>query len=136
MDAHTFGSHISEIRDGELSLQDSWFTRHGHDGAQPDFFHLWTLVPFEKLTVDDLIWALVAAALNPIVSHLVLYVFPASSSDPKGKIDELVAQLTQQHFCPFDFDWRFNEADGDQILVFSVFSEKEAYRVQDLYYPH
>lgn len=134
MDAHTFGSHISEVRDRELSLRESWFTRFGDEGNQAGYFQLWTVVTLDNLTADDLMWALVAAALDPLVTHLILYVFPAVCRNPKNKIDALIAELTGQGFSPFDFDWHLQESDGDQILIFSVFSEEEAYRIQDLYY--
>lgn len=136
MNAHTLASHVSEVRDHGLSLADSWFARFGESGAPPDWFELWTIVPFEKLTADDLIWAITAAALDPEAANIVLFVFPASCPDPVSKVGDLVNDLSHLGFSPYNIDWAFDESDGDNVLFLSVFSEAEAYHVQDLYYPN
>lgn len=135
MDLHTFASHISEVRDRGLSLKDSWFARFGYAGAYPDWFELWTIVPLERLTADDLIWALIAAALDPEVAHLVLIVFPGSCPDPVYKIETLIEELSGYGFSPYNLDWMLEESNGDHALFLSVFSETEAYHIQDLFYP-
>ncbi|MEK7201631.1 MAG: hypothetical protein AAB737_03285 [Patescibacteria group bacterium] len=136
MSIHTLASHISEVRDRGLSLKDSWFARFGDLGAQPDWFELWTVVPLEHLTTDDLIWALVAAALDPEAANLVLFVFPGTCINPVQKIEDLVGELAAYGFSPYNLDWAFEESDGDHVLFLSVFSESEAYHVQDLFYPN
>lgn len=123
------------VRDRGLSLKDSWITRFGYEEVRPDWFELWTVVPLEDLTADDLMWALIAAALDPEVAHLVLFVFPGSCSDPVYKIETLLEELSCYGFSPYDIDWALEESDGDHVLFLSVFSETEAYHIQDLFYP-
>lgn len=134
MDVHSFASYYSSIRDHGLTLKQSWCTRFGDEGNCPEHFELWTLVPLEHLTADDILWALVAAALDRTASHLVLYVFTGSCTDPEAKVCELEQELRSQGFLPYGLDWQFDDETGEKALLFSVFSEDEAYRIQDLYF--
>ncbi len=131
---HTLASHIAHVRDRKMSLCESWFTRFRDSEDTPDWFELWTIVPLTELTADDIIWALIAAAMDPEAAHLILAVFPGNCANPVHKIEELVNELTIYGFCPYDLDWSFEESAGEFLLRFSVFSEKEAYHIQDLYY--
>lgn len=76
-----------------------------------------------------------AAAMNPDVATLAYFVFPGQCTEPEQKVEDLVRGLVELGFSPYGFDWLLQETDGDNVLLLSVFSEQEAYHVQDLYYP-
>lgn len=134
MNAHSFASHYTRTRDRGLTLTQSWRQRFGEEGDCPEEFELWTCVPFLALTADDLLWALAAAALDRTASHLVLHVHSGASANTRTKVEELEQALQIQGFLPHGIHWQID--NGDNALVFSVFSEGETDRLKLLLNAH
>ena len=133
MDVQSFSTYFTHLRDHNQPVLSSWIARLGMHEEHPEFLEISSIVPFEKLTTDDLLFALVAGAMVPEISHVSLNVFPCGCSSPEGKLEELVTGLERTGFMPYEFDWDFNNETGDKALLMSVFSEDEAYRIHDLY---
>ncbi len=133
MDVQSFPTYFARLRDRNRSVIESWVTRMGLYEEDTVSLEVSSIVPLEELTVDDVLYALVAAAVFTEISHLTLYVFPSTCPDPDSVITRLEKELRRLHFLPYAFDWKFDDETGDKALVMSVFSEDEAYRIHDLY---
>lgn len=132
MDSHMFISCLVKVRDRGRGLYASWRTRLGEEGDIPDTFHLYTIVPFSQVTVDDLMWALVAAAMNPLMSHLALHVFFHGCTDIKVRVPRLLQELEANGFSP-DFHCHYDQESGntEAMLIMSLFSEDEDTSVRE-----
>jgi len=139
MSGQKFTSFLPRIRDRGMELFTSWQMRYG-TGKQPeeDYFELWSITPLWELTSEDLLWALVAAAQDPFVTHLCLYVYIGTAStcpDPDIVLDVLIRNFVDSYgFMPLDVGEDFLDGEGEFRIILSLFSEDEGYFIQDILY--
>lgn len=132
MSAQTFGLHLAERRDHGLRIEDSWAMRLGQHTDRIVPFRLWPLVPLEKLTVYDVEWALVAAAMHRFATHLELR-FRHSLFDPPADPDmvfDLLYELEMEGFSTMDIHGETEHDASEHYFRLSLFSSDEFKRIQ------
>ncbi|MGE5541215.1 MAG: hypothetical protein ACM3TU_02940 [Bacillota bacterium] len=125
----SFGLHLAETRDHGLTLNQSWFARHhgfGHTKTQIPF-RIWLPVFYDNLTVDDVIWCLVAAAMEPTATHVVLHVRqPVFAKPSHDRLCEIAASLAELGFETIEPEGNYDpENPNGLVLTFSLFTRSE-----------
>jgi len=120
-----------------MPLEYSWNQRYGSDDedgyCEEQFFELWTLKPLRELTLEDVLWCLVAAASNPFATHLRLYVFIGTQNayrSARKRYLALMQELEKQFgFSPSEDGSDFLSSDGDFSILISLFTEDETEKI-------
>lgn len=132
MSAQTFGLHLAEARDHGRPLLLGWMARHGSEHPRTVPFVLWPTGKLDKLTVDDLLWCLIAAALDERSTHLELRFRPPPSflPPPEEDMDALLRELEELGFDSMDREGDYvGDSSGEIYLRFALFSTEEYQRV-------
>lgn len=131
MSGQPFATFLPRIRDRGMPFLSSWVTRYYGEDTEPEdnYFDLWSIKPLIELSVEDILWSLVAAAQDPFATHLQLYVFIGNKKTcqfPNRVFKKLMKDLaTQFGFSPMEWGTDFKDEDGDFSVVISLFSEHE-----------
>lgn len=133
LDTRDFCRYLRSVRDGELSVPTSWVIRCGI-GDEP-FSHIVCYElerQMEDLSVDDIVTALVTAALDGTATHVEIKGPIRLTTDP-DKIDDLAVQhLNLLRFNPCDSYITFHPSCGDLGLTLGIalFTKDEFYEVE------
>lgn len=129
MHVQSFPAYFARVRDHNLPMTMSWQKRSEASEFVTDDDHefcLWSPVPVEALTEDDLIWMLVAAAMQPYTTHLHVYI--QNLTQDKSCVHHLMALMQKLEvlgYEPADFDVILTSSSMWNYLKVSLFSEDE-----------
>lgn len=129
MDVQSFSEHLARIRDKHLPMLMSWARRTETTefiSNEDHIFEVCLLSPVHTLTADDLMWALVAAAIQPYSTHVHIRI-PDLSTEQScvHRMIAVLKELQRFAFDPFDYDV-FEGARGIYLRV-SLFTEDEVH---------
>jgi hypothetical protein len=99
--AHAFGSHLAHLRNAPHRSAEFEGELGAGIEAIPRVFTICMIIPLEELTVDDLVYWLVAAAMPSWTTHLELQFKGHQDEDEiEVRMVELLTELREHDFVP------------------------------------